>query len=144
MKTYENSQCLRIIFRPVSIVERLVVCTNKHFSCSDVGWRVSKMIFSRSASKNNLNKWRTTHIHINVHQSHNIVKTNNQRVFKKEKTNIKKKRKSRKMKKTKAITKKEKKRSTQTKTRKKKKEKQCKGIIQDIHNSMWRSTIYAY
>ena len=36
METYENSQCVRIIFRPVSIVERLVVCSNKHFSCSGV------------------------------------------------------------------------------------------------------------
>jgi len=27
---------------------------------------------------------------------------------------------------------------------KNKKEKQYKGIIQDIHNSMWRSTIYTY
>ena len=50
------------------------------------------MIFSRSASKNigkpnNLNKWRTTHIHINVHQSHNIVKTNN---LQKEKKTLKK------------------------------------------------------
>jgi hypothetical protein len=68
------------------------------------------MIFSRSASKNirkpnNLNKWRTTHIHINVHQNHNIVKTNNQTVFKKEKKHKKRQNKSHKMKKTKATTK---------------------------------------
>jgi hypothetical protein len=54
------------------------------------------MIFSRSASKNigkpnNLNKWPTTHIHINVHQSHNIVKTNN---LQKEKKTLKKNKKN--------------------------------------------------
>ena len=37
METSENSQCVRIIFRRVSIVEREVVCPNKHFSCSGVG-----------------------------------------------------------------------------------------------------------
>jgi len=32
----------------------------------------------------------------------------------------------------------------ENKNNKNKKEKQYKGIIQDIHNSMWRSTIYTY
>ena len=46
------------------------------------------------------------------------------------------------MKKTKTKT--PQKTENKNKNNKKKKEKQYKTIIQDIHNSMWRSTIYTY